>query len=104
MKYTMLRRKFEFLVFLPFTVFLTLSFVLIHLPGNKSVSKQQELTEHDENSGAREAWELERLRDPKTGLIPRNARRNELAFAASLDRQNSSFRNIKDLLDSLKQF
>jgi hypothetical protein len=40
---------------------------------------------HDENPRARAEWELERLRDPNTGLIPNDIRRKELAFASQLD-------------------
>jgi photosystem II stability/assembly factor-like uncharacterized protein len=34
--------------------------------------------------GSRDAWNLERLADPQTGLIPPNMRRRELEFAATL--------------------
>lgn len=39
--------------------------------------------EHEEANGSK-AWNFMRLRDPNTGTIPPNIRRNELAFAATL--------------------
>src|ERR1700674_4767057 len=96
MKYSMLRGKFGVLVLVPFGLFVGICYALINLPCYESSSKLQEpgeRSEHDENPGVRAEWELERLRDPKTGLIPRDSRRKELAFAAKLDGQNSAFKN-----------
>jgi hypothetical protein len=104
MKHSMLRGKFSLPVFVPFGAFLGIFYLLINLPRYESPSRLQtagEMSGHDENPHARAQWELERLRDPKTGFIPTDIRRKELAFASRLDRQNSAFKNNAQSSQSL---
>lgn len=55
------------------------------------------------NRAAREAWNLNRLKDPVTGEIPDNIRRKELAFAADLPHANM-FRKSGELWEPIGPF
>ncbi len=46
-----------------------------------------------ENPAARAAWEVQRSRDPRTGLVPENIRSREYAFASKLPARTSGGRN-----------
>src|SRR5581483_10082167 len=64
-------------------IFLFVFFFLVSIP---HLGASQTITKEDfnEDVGSRLHWELERLRDPLTGLIPPGIHARELEFAKKL--------------------